>query len=107
MSNKARSGRFRTLGEAAKNLLDARLGSKLKDYEAVQAWPDAAGPKIASRCVALGIKSDILYVTVPTKVWFTELKALKKKLILNVNQRVGREVIKDIKFITGSSKRKQ
>ncbi len=106
MSSKARSSKFKSLKEAASEILNSRLGSKLADYEAVKMWPDAAGAKIASRCVAMGIKSGILYVTVPTNVWLTELKALKNKLITNVNTRVGREVVKDIKFIAGNSKRK-
>jgi predicted nucleic acid-binding Zn ribbon protein len=106
MSGKARSSKFKSLKDVASELLDSRLGSKLADYEAVKAWPDACGPKIASRCVAMGIKSGILYVTVPTSVWLTELKALKNKLITNVNAKVGREVVKDIKFLAGNSKRK-
>ena len=106
MSGKARSSRFKSLKDVASELLDARLGSRLADYEAVKVWPEAAGSKIASRCVALGIKSGILHITVPTSVWLTELKALKNKLITNVNKKVGRDVVKDIKFIAGYSKRK-
>ncbi|MBN2380124.1 DUF721 domain-containing protein [candidate division WOR-3 bacterium] len=107
MSKRERSSRFEPLGEAAEDLLNLRFGDKIAEYEAVKIWPEAVGEKIASRCIAIGIKSGILWVVVPNHVWLTEMKALKKKLIERVAERLGRKVVKDIKFKVGAVKRQK
>lgn len=106
MSKKARRGRFESLGSAAQRVLDKRLKKQLAEYQAVEAWPDAAGQDISKRCIAMGIKSGILYVSVPTSVWSTELNALKRKLIAKLNDRLGQEVVKDIRFKVGAMRGK-
>jgi predicted nucleic acid-binding Zn ribbon protein len=107
MRGKGRSGRFETLGQAAQRVVKGRLGKRLGECDAVKVWPEAVGQRVAQRCVALGIKSGILYVAVPTSVWLTELNALKEKLIRKVNEKLGDEVVKGIKFQIGVPKRKK
>lgn len=107
MSAKGRSGRFRELGKAAGDLLEHRFGKKLAEYDAVKVWPEAVGPNIAKRCVAIGIKSGILWVVVPNHVWLTEMKTLKRKLIENITKKLGKKVVKDIKFRLGAGKRQR
>lgn len=107
MSKKAKQGRFERFGPLARRFLEEKMGEALKEYDAVKLWPEAAGPEIAKRCVALGIKSGILYICVPTHVWSTELSALKKTLMRKLNERLGRDVVKDIKCQVGRAKRKQ
>lgn len=99
MSKKGRSGRFEPLGQAAQRFLEKRMGNRLASYEAVRVWPDAVGSDIASRTVALGIKSGILHILVSNKVWLTQLTILKRQLIEKVNARLGEEMVKDIKFV--------
>lgn len=107
MSGKGRSGRFETLGQAARRVVKRKLGRRLGECDAVKVWPEAVGERVAQRCVALGIKSGILYVAVPTNVWLTELNALKEKLIRNINEKLGKEVVKGVKFQIGVPKRKK
>ena len=104
MSGKERSGRFEPLGQVLQRVMKRRLGKRLASYDAVKVWPKAAGPEIAKRCVALGIKSGILYVGVPDNVWLTELGALREKLIRSINEKLGKEVVKGIRFQIGVSK---
>jgi len=105
MSARGRSRKFKRVGEAAEGFLDSRFGNALAEFEAVKVWPEAVGPSIASRCVAIGIKSGILWVLVPNHVWLTEMTALKRKLIENLKIKLGRTVVKDIKFKVGVPKR--
>lgn len=79
-------------------MVERRFGEKLAAYDALKAWPRAAGEEISKRSVALGIKSGILYVSVSTNVWLTQLTILKDKLIARINQELGRKVVKDIRF---------
>ncbi|MBD3285066.1 DUF721 domain-containing protein [candidate division WOR-3 bacterium] len=107
MSRKGRSGKFKRLGEAVEDLLRRRAGEGIAEYEAVRIWPQAAGESIAKRCIAIGIKSGILWVVVPNHVWLTEMKALKNRLIDKITKELGRKVVKDIKFKVGRAKRMQ
>ena len=98
MSAKGKSKKFRTFADEAGKLVKTRFGKKLADYQAVEVWPQAVGPDIASRTIAKGIKSGILLILVETKVWLTQLTILKKELIRKVNEKLGEEVVKDIRF---------
>jgi len=99
MSRKGKQGRFETLGTALRRLVESRFGERMREYEAVRVWPEAVGAEIARRTVALGIKSGILHVLVSTKVWLTQLTILKRKLKDKVNEKLGEEVVTDIRFI--------
>jgi len=105
MSKKGRSGKFKSLGKTAEELLRKRAGKGISEYDAVKVWPKAAGESISKRCIAIGIKSGILWVVVPNHVWLTEMKALKRKLIKRMTEELGRKVVKDIKFKVGRAKR--
>jgi predicted nucleic acid-binding Zn ribbon protein len=104
MSGKGRSGRFEPLGQVLQRIMKGRLGKRLASYDACEVWPRAAGPEIAKRCVALGIKSGILYVGVPDNVWLTELGALRERLIQSINEKLGKGVVKGIRFQIGVPK---
>ncbi|GEM_PF-1489516 len=103
---KARWAKPRSLADVWGKMAKKRLGKGLIEYQAVRVWPKVAGEKIAKRCVALGIKSGILHIVVPTNVWRTELITLKEKLIKNLNRELGRDVVKNINFQVGATKRK-
>jgi predicted nucleic acid-binding Zn ribbon protein len=107
MSKKARSGKFESLADVARRLLEKRMGQRLAAYDAVKVWPRAVGEHIAKRCIALGIKSGILYVSVPNNVWLTELRVLKKQLIESVNEKLGKNVVRDLSFKIGVRKRQE
>lgn len=107
MLKKARQGRFERFGLVAQSFLEKKVGEGLREYEAVRLWPEAVGAEIAKRCIALGIKSGILYISVPTHVWSTELSALRKTLIRKLNDKLGKEIVKDIKCQVGTAKRKR
>lgn len=107
MSKKVRSGKFESLGDAARKLIEKRMGHRLAAYDAVKVWPQAVGEHIARRCIALGIKSGILYVSVPNNVWLTELRVLKKQLIESVNNQLGKQVVKDLSFKIGVRQRQE
>jgi predicted nucleic acid-binding Zn ribbon protein len=78
-----------------------RLGfsARLGKQAAVLQWSEIAGPKIAEETKALRIDGDTLVVKVNRAAWRQQLTFLKSELLLRLELKLGKEVIKDIRFI--------
>ena len=89
----------KTLREAIGSTLDKLgLGSKLKEYDVVNAWPSIVGEQIANVAIAESIKDGKLFVRVSRSTWRNELTMLKKELITKINQTMNGDIVKDIIF---------
>ncbi len=73
----------------------ARLGKQV----AVLRWAEIAGPKIAEETEALRIDGDTLVVKVNRAAWRQQLTFLKSELLTRLESKLGKGVIKDIRFI--------
>ena len=86
-----------TLGEALKDYIkEMNLENKLLEVNIINSWEDVVGKAIASRTSNVRIKDNILYVKLTSSVARNELLMLKEALREKLNQRAGRELIKDI-----------
>jgi predicted nucleic acid-binding Zn ribbon protein len=88
------------LGPAIEDLL-GKLGisGKIKEYDAVERWPEVVGQQVAKVTQAQAIKSGILIVRVSNGPWRNELQLLKAEIIRKLNEDLGQELVKDIRFI--------
>ncbi len=88
------------LGPAIEDLL-GKLGisGKIREYDAVERWPDVVGQQVAKVTQAEAIKSGILIVRVSNGPWRNELQFLKAEIIRKLNEDLGQELVKDIRFI--------
>ena len=75
------------------------FANRLDKQTAVLQWADIAGPKIAEEAVALRIDGDTLVVRVGQAAWRQQLSFLKVELLGRMESRLGKGVIKDIRFI--------
>jgi predicted nucleic acid-binding Zn ribbon protein len=86
-----------TLAEALKDYIkEMNLEGKLLEVNIINSWEDVVGKAIASRTSNVRIKDHILYVKLTSSVARNELLMLKEALREKLNQRAGRELIKDI-----------
>ena len=78
-----------------------RLGfaARLGKQTAVLQWAEIAGPKIAEETKALRIDGDTLVVKVNRSAWRQQLSFLKAELLARLESKLGKGVIKDIRFI--------
>lgn len=89
----------------------ARLGDALGSYvrrldrsgllgaaRVVEAWPEAAGPEIVKHTAGVFLRKGELVVYVDSPVWATELAALSGPLREALNQRLGEELVRTIRF---------
>lgn len=74
------------------------LESPLNEYKLIQAWRDVLGNAIASYTTNLYIKNQILHVHLTSPALRQELMMGRERLVKNLNQYVGAEVIVNIIF---------
>ena len=75
------------------------FATRLEKQTAVLQWADIAGPRIAEEAEALRIDGDTLVVRVGQAAWRQQLSFLKVELLGRMESRLGKGVIKDIRFI--------
>jgi hypothetical protein len=80
--------RFTPLGDLLDGVLEQALPETdgLRARLAAEAFHSAAGPAVAGRCTVLGIKGDILQVSVDTPRWRNELQRLSADYLRRVNE---------------------
>ena len=64
-------------------------------------WGSAVGDIIAKNTKPEAFKGRLLLVLVNSPPWMHQLQYLKKDIINKVNQALGKELVKDIKFKIG------
>ena len=74
------------------------IQKKLQEYDAVVYWEDVVGERIAQMTKVTRILQGVLIVHVKTSTWRNELTLRKKEIIDKLNNVIGTDVVKDIKF---------
>ena len=88
------------LGPAIEDLLRSLgITRRIKEYDAVAQWAEAVGQQVARVTEAQSIKKGILLVRVSNGPWRNELQILKPEIIRKLNESLGEELVKDIRFL--------
>lgn len=100
MSRYRRSGSgISPLGPLVKRMLEnLGLQSKVRERQAMAEWADVVGEQISAVAIPADIRDGILYVSCRSSAWSNELTFLKPEITARLNERIGAEVIKDIRF---------
>ena len=92
-----RRSRTITLAEAMKDYIrEMNLEGKLLEVNLISSWEEVVGKAISSRTSKVYIRDHVLFVHLSSSVARNELMMLKEALREKLNERSGREVIKDI-----------
>jgi predicted nucleic acid-binding Zn ribbon protein len=75
------------------------LGREMAGWEAVRAWPELVGPRIARHTRAVAFRDGALHVEVEGSAWMQELGYLKRDLVRRIGEQVGAAGVRDIRFI--------
>ena len=85
------------LGDLIKEFYDQHRGSDyLDEVKVINSWRQVVGPFIASHTIDLSIKNQVLYVRVDSDALRSELSYSKSLLLKNLNDLVGKEIVKEI-----------
>jgi predicted nucleic acid-binding Zn ribbon protein len=68
----------------------------LDEIKLINTWPKVVGPFIASHTIDLSIKNHVLFVRVDSDALRNELGYSKSLLIKNLNDIIGKEIVKEI-----------
>ena len=99
MNESKRNSNEAPLGDIIEKLMRAYgLENKMKEYDVMAAWPELMGPAVANRTKEIRIQNGILYLTMDSAVMRDELQHGKQIIIHRVNEKAGKELIRDIWF---------
>jgi predicted nucleic acid-binding Zn ribbon protein len=86
-----------SLAEALQDYIsEMKLGDKLSEVGLISSWEEMVGRAIASRTKKIYIKDQVLYVHLSSSVVRNELLMLRNALKDRLNEKAGKEVIRDI-----------
>lgn len=89
----------RLLGDVLKKFIKSKpIGKSLAGASVLKEWDNIVSPPINKFARPVGIKDNKLLVEVNSSPWLNELTFLKEDIRTKLNHKIGREVIKDIKF---------
>lgn len=92
-----RRSRTISLAEALKDYIkEMNFQEKLDEINLLNYWSEIAGKAITSRISKIYVKDNILYVKVSSSVVKNELLMLREILRKRLNEKAGREIIKEI-----------
>src|SRR2546427_3573193 len=86
-------------GVLSRVLRQLGLESELKGWRAVENWGELVGPRLAGHTRAIGFRQGTLRVEVEGSAWMHELGFLKRDLISRINQRLGSELVRDVRLV--------
>lgn len=90
------------LGEVLeKSLKRLDLSTSLEEYGVWPIWDDTVGPTIARNAQPEKIRHGTLFVKVSSPIWMQQLQYMKELLSDKLNQRLRKEVVKNIFFVVG------
>ena len=92
---KRRKNEEMKLGDLLKSFVDENNLDKkgLNQVKVRDVWNSQMGPAIAKYTTNLKLKNDVLYVQLSSSVLREELSYGKEKIVKNLNEEMGREII--------------
>ena len=90
------------LGEILeKSLKRLDPSGRLVDYGIWPIWNETVGSVIARNAQPDRIRNGTLFIKVASSTWMQQLQYMKEMITEKLNQRLGREVVKNIFFVVG------
>jgi predicted nucleic acid-binding Zn ribbon protein len=83
---------------------DLGLSKKLSEQRAVVEWPDIVGRRVAEHARAVRVDGGRLLVEVDSPVWSQELTLMKRNILREINDRIGRKAIDNVHFVLGGAR---
>lgn len=99
---------FEELGEVLKRTTrEVGLEKRLKERRCLALWEEVVGEKVARVSQAVDIKKGVIYVKAKDPLWAQQIFNLKGLIIRKMNERMGEEMVKDIKIRAEELKEKK
>lgn len=94
-----RESRAITVGDALRSYVKRLdVSGKLREAAVIDAWPTVVGDRIGAHTRLAGLRSGELFVGVDSPVWANELSAMSESLRVSLNQELGEELVRAVRF---------
>jgi predicted nucleic acid-binding Zn ribbon protein len=77
---------------------DSDMASKLQKYSIFNHWEEIVGDAIGSRTKPEKISRDILHISVANATWANELSMMSAQLLDKINNYIGTDTLKELRF---------
>ena len=74
------------------------LNSGVEQQEALKIWGETVGNKISKNTEPMSVKNGTLVIKTTNPVWKQELQIQKTEIIKKLNNRLKKNIIKEIRF---------
>ena len=74
------------------------LNSGVEQQEALKLWGEIVGNKISKNTKPMSVKNGTLVIKTTNSVWKQELQIQKTEIIKKLNNRLKKNIIKEIRF---------
>ena len=85
----------------ATSLRRMEMATRLDEYGVWPIWNDIVGEPVARNAQPEKIRNGTLFVKCSSPVWMHQLQFMKQMIAENLNQRLRREIVKNIFFVVG------
>lgn len=87
------------VGVALQDLVrELGIGRTLAEYDVLTSWERLVGEQIARVTTPQRFENGILFISVATAPWRAELSLRRREIRERVNARIGRNIVKEIRF---------
>ncbi len=88
------------------DLLDSMLGKfglkkRIRENEVFLVWEEAVGQTVTKNCRPLSINDGILVIEAKNNVWMQELSLLRQGIMDKINELLGWEAVRELRFKIG------
>lgn len=98
----------RKLEEAIADLVSSLgIKRKIEGYSIIRLWSEVVGDRIAENAQPKEVKNGTLFVSTVSPAWAQELTFLRSRLREQLNRRVGKNVVRDIRFLASGFTKKE
>jgi predicted nucleic acid-binding Zn ribbon protein len=88
-------------GDVLRKLLEEEnMISRLEEYKAIDLWPRIVGLQLSRQTSRPTVKAGVMTIGVPAAPLRQELAMNRSQLVELINKALGKEVIKDIRFVS-------
>jgi predicted nucleic acid-binding Zn ribbon protein len=77
---------------------DSDIGKKIKKFNIFNHWSDIVGSDIGNKTKPEKLLRQTLYISVTSSTWANELSMMAPQLIGRINNFIGDDIIKELRF---------
>jgi predicted nucleic acid-binding Zn ribbon protein len=93
-------GRTEAIGDILGRLFERKgWGKRVFEGRALSVWGDVVGKSVKAHSRPVRVKDGKMIVAVDDSVWKQEISFLSEEIIWRINERMGREVVREIVLV--------